>query len=88
MPICAQVFCNGLIPAVLAVLCAYIGGLSDLPLGAQRSRLSTAAAGAFFGWGWRLCCFLCPPLHEPGAASEQGAGLQNGLRQQRYAGEG
>lgn len=51
----AQVLCNGFIPAVLAALCAYVGGLSDWPLGAQQGRLYTAAAGAFFGY-YACCC--------------------------------
>ena len=44
----AQVCCNALIPAALAAAGAWLGGLSDWPLGAH-SRPYTAAAGAFLG---------------------------------------
>lgn len=41
-----QVFCNGLVPALLAVAYGWLGGLRDLPLAAAASSSSLVGAAA------------------------------------------
>ena len=50
-----QVFCNALIPTVIAMFMGYWGGLADLPMDTQRMPGYTAAAGAFLGY-FASCC--------------------------------
>eukprot|EP00197_Chlamydomonas_leiostraca_P005564 CAMPEP_0202868094 /NCGR_PEP_ID=MMETSP1391-20130828/10182_1 /ASSEMBLY_ACC=CAM_ASM_000867 /TAXON_ID=1034604 /ORGANISM="Chlamydomonas leiostraca, Strain SAG 11-49" /LENGTH=519 /DNA_ID=CAMNT_0049548209 /DNA_START=350 /DNA_END=1909 /DNA_ORIENTATION=+ len=56
-----QVFCNGLVPTILAVSYGVLAGCVDVPLGPSaqlepwRARLATALAGAFMGY-YACCC--------------------------------
>lgn len=55
-PPAPQVFCNGLVPTVLAVAYGVLAGCVDVPLGpspqveAWRAQLITALAGGFLGY--------------------------------------
>lgn len=73
-----QVFCNALVPAVLAMLMGYWSGLSDLPLSVAQWRMYTAAAGAFLGYC--SCCCGDTWASEVGQLSEAEPRLITSLR--------
>ncbi len=79
-----QVFCNALIPTVIAMLMGYWGGLADLPMDAQRMPGYTAAAGAFLGY-FASCCGDTW-ASEVGQLSEQQPRLITSLRPVRKVG--
>ena len=50
-----QVFCNALIPSLLALGFGYFTGCKDVPLNSKTSRYATAAMGGYLGY-YACCC--------------------------------
>ena len=50
-----QVFCNALIPSLLALAFGYFTGCKDVPLNSKTSRYATAAMGGYLGY-YACCC--------------------------------
>lgn len=50
-----QVFCNALIPSLLALVFGYFTGCKDVPLNSKTSRYATAAMGGYLGY-YACCC--------------------------------
>ena len=50
-----QVFCNALIPTLLALAFGYLTGCKDVPLNSKTSRYATAAMGGYLGY-YACCC--------------------------------
>ena len=50
-----QVFCNALVPTLLALVFGYYTGCKDIPLSSKGSRYATAAMGGYLGY-YACCC--------------------------------
>lgn len=50
-----QVFCNALVPTLLALVFGYFTGCKDVPLNSRTTRYATAAMGAYLGY-YACCC--------------------------------
>ena len=50
-----QVFCNALVPTLLALLFGYLTGCKDVPLNPGTARWATAAMGGYLGY-YACCC--------------------------------
>lgn len=51
----SQVFCNALIPSLLALAFGYFTGCKDVPLNSKTMRYATAAMGGYLGY-YACCC--------------------------------